>query len=196
MLFRCRIFRVANFCGSSIISWRTRMHVWVYCGSQLLQEQVIIDHCKSWCKGQGGLPLIHSFIPLIWHRLQSATCMCVPIYGVWLVNGFIDHLYTRLGTTSNYSAMTNLHNSHITTVTTKPFSSLLYLHQLFSGSGFGSAKLNWTLFWLCPLLITSWQRLWRNTPFPTVTIIACIFIAMGTCFWSHFLETLVNRVTA
>jgi hypothetical protein len=27
------------------------------------------------------------------------------------VNGFIDHLYTRLGTTSNYSATANLHKS-------------------------------------------------------------------------------------
>jgi hypothetical protein len=31
--------------------------------------------------------------------------------GFGLVNGFIDHLYTRLGTTHNYSAITNLHKS-------------------------------------------------------------------------------------
>jgi hypothetical protein len=29
--------------------------------------------------------------------------------------GFIDHLYTQLGTTSNYSAIANLHTSQITT---------------------------------------------------------------------------------
>jgi hypothetical protein len=32
-----------------------------------------------------------------------------------LVNGFIDHLYTQLGTTSNYSATADPHNSEITT---------------------------------------------------------------------------------
>jgi hypothetical protein len=35
--------------------------------------------------------------------------------------GFIDHLYTRLGTTSNYSAADNLHNSQTTTAHAKPF---------------------------------------------------------------------------
>jgi hypothetical protein len=33
--------------------------------------------------------------------------------GVGLDIGFIDHLYTRLGTTSNYSATANLHNLQI-----------------------------------------------------------------------------------
>jgi hypothetical protein len=37
------------------------------------------------------------------------------------VNGFIDHLYTRLGTSSNYSAKANLHNSQITTAAAKHF---------------------------------------------------------------------------
>jgi hypothetical protein len=36
------------------------------------------------------------------------------------VNGFIDHVYTRLGTTSNYSATANLHNSQIATAHSKP----------------------------------------------------------------------------
>jgi hypothetical protein len=38
-----------------------------------------------------------------------------------LVNGFIDHLYARLPTTSNYSATSNFHNSKITTAPAKPF---------------------------------------------------------------------------
>jgi hypothetical protein len=37
------------------------------------------------------------------------------------VNGFIDHFNTRLGTTSNYSATANLHNSQITTAPAKIF---------------------------------------------------------------------------
>jgi hypothetical protein len=77
------------------------------------------------------------------------------------VNGFIDHLYTLLVTTSNYRTISDLHNSQITTAATKPFPSVLYLHQLFPGNGFeqwrffsftrlGSkftashAELNWT----------------------------------------------------
>jgi hypothetical protein len=34
---------------------------------------------------------------------------------------FIDHLYTRLGTTSNYIATANLHNLQITTAPAKHF---------------------------------------------------------------------------
>jgi hypothetical protein len=55
---------------------------------------------------------------------------------IGLVNGFIDHLYTRLGTTSNYSATTNLDTLQITIAAAKPFSSLLCLHQPFPGNGF------------------------------------------------------------
>jgi hypothetical protein len=44
-------------------------------------------------------------------------------YG-WM-NGFIYHLYTPLGTTSNYSAIGNPHNPQITTALAKHFSSLL-----------------------------------------------------------------------
>jgi hypothetical protein len=54
--------------------------------------------------------------------------------GMGLVNGFTDHLYTPLGTTSNYSAIANLHTLQITTAPPKPFSSLLR-HQPFLGNG-------------------------------------------------------------
>jgi hypothetical protein len=39
------------------------------------------------------------------------------------VNGFIDHLNTQLRSTSNYSTTVNLHNSQITTASTKLFSA-------------------------------------------------------------------------
>jgi hypothetical protein len=40
----------------------------------------------------------------------------------WIVYiGFTDHLYTRLVSTSNYSAITNHHNSQITKGHSKPF---------------------------------------------------------------------------
>jgi hypothetical protein len=45
--------------------------------------------------------------------------------GHGLVNGFIDRLYTPLGTTSNYSAIVNQHTLQIITVPAKPSSSLL-----------------------------------------------------------------------
>jgi hypothetical protein len=60
------------------------------------------------------------------------------------VNGFIDHLYTSLGTTSNYSTTTNLQNSQITTVPSKPF-PVCYVftsrsHRTASNSGDSSAS--------------------------------------------------------
>jgi hypothetical protein len=54
----------------------------------------------------------------------GATVIGINGYGLDI--GFTDHLYTQLGTTSNHSAITNLHTLQITTAPTKPFSSLLY----------------------------------------------------------------------
>jgi hypothetical protein len=50
-------------------------------------------------------------------------CMCDCRRGFELVNCFIDHLYTRPGTTSNYIATANLHNLQITTQSDKLFPS-------------------------------------------------------------------------
>jgi hypothetical protein len=44
--------------------------------------------------------------------------------------------YTPVRTTSNYGTIVNLHNSQITNAPTKPFSSLLHLHQPFPGDSF------------------------------------------------------------
>jgi hypothetical protein len=41
--------------------------------------------------------------------------------GIGLDIGFTDHLYTSLGTTSNYSAIANLHALQVTTAQAKPF---------------------------------------------------------------------------
>jgi hypothetical protein len=54
--------------------------------------------------------------------------------GFDLVNGFIDHLDTRINTTSNYSATIILHNLQITTAPAKPFPACC-LHQPFPGNG-------------------------------------------------------------
>jgi hypothetical protein len=52
------------------------------------------------------------------------------------MNLFIDHLYTSLGSTSNYSAIANLHKSKITPSPAKPSSSLLFLYQPFPSNGY------------------------------------------------------------
>jgi hypothetical protein len=41
------------------------------------------------------------------------------------VNEFVNHLSTRLGTTNNYSAIAELHNSQIIIASVEQFSSLL-----------------------------------------------------------------------
>jgi hypothetical protein len=55
---------------------------------------------------------------------------------VYVTMDGVDYLHTPLGTTANYSATANLHNSQITTAPAKPFSSLLWLHQPFPNNGF------------------------------------------------------------
>jgi hypothetical protein len=57
------------------------------------------------------------------------------------VNGFIEHLYTRLGTTSNYSATTDLYNSQITTEPAKPFPAcrVFISRSLVTGSNSGDS---------------------------------------------------------
>jgi hypothetical protein len=50
------------------------------------------------------------------------------------MNGFIDTLYTPLGTTGNYTTIANLHTLQITKAPAKPFSTLLCFHQPFPGN--------------------------------------------------------------
>jgi hypothetical protein len=54
--------------------------------------------------------------------------------GYGLVNGFNDHLYTQLGTTSNYSVIANLQTSQITTASAMTF-PVCCLHQPFPRNG-------------------------------------------------------------
>jgi hypothetical protein len=49
---------------------------------------------------------------------------CVTVDGFGLVSGFIDHLYIQIRTTSNYSAIPNLHTLQTTTTTAKSFPAL------------------------------------------------------------------------
>jgi hypothetical protein len=51
--------------------------------------------------------------------LSRSMSDCRQSFGLDI--GFIDHLHTQLGTTSNYSAIANLHNLKATTAHTKSF---------------------------------------------------------------------------
>jgi hypothetical protein len=58
-----------------------------------------------------------------------------------LVNGFIDHLYTALRTTSNYSIIANLHILQITTAPAKPFPVCFVIsHSLATASNSGDSS--------------------------------------------------------
>jgi hypothetical protein len=58
--------------------------------------------------------------------------------GYGLINGFIDHVYTPLGTTSNYSAIANLYTLQIITAPAKIFSSLLFFISRYLATDFNS----------------------------------------------------------
>jgi hypothetical protein len=49
---------------------------------------------------------------------------------------FIDHLYTPLGTTSNYSAVADLHTLYISAAAAKSYPNLLCLQRPFPINGF------------------------------------------------------------
>jgi hypothetical protein len=57
-------------------------------------------------------------------------CKYTLVYILYPLHRFINHLYTRLGSTSNYNATANLHNSQIATAPAKPFPACC-LHQPF-----------------------------------------------------------------
>jgi hypothetical protein len=95
------------------------------------------------------------------------------------VNGFIDHLYTRLGTTSNYSATSYLHNSQITTAPAKPFPAccVIISRSLATASNSGDSSAsraqvlssqpplqNWTNDWLSSLAYNISARTTYKTP--------------------------------
>jgi hypothetical protein len=124
------------------------------------------------------------------------------------VNEFIYHLYTRLRTTSNYSATTNLHNSQITKESAKPFPACSVFTSRSLATAFKSGdssasrahvlssqpSLHNSLKRLsCPncLQDNSSERTTQKHPVSNSTsIVARRFIAAGTCLTVYrYLET-------
>jgi hypothetical protein len=112
------------------------------------------------------------------------------------VNGFTDHLYTRLVSTSNYSATANLHNSQIITAPAKPFPACCVFTSLSlataSNSGDSSASRAHAIpycppshNWLRPLLITSQHRPCRNTPFHVKQVVQESYDRSSEGYWVH-----------
>jgi hypothetical protein len=111
------------------------------------------------------------------------------------MNGCIDHLYTRLGTTSNYRAITNLHNTQITTTPTKflqPLCSPAFPWQRLLTVEF--LQLHALRYCLHSLSCRTAYQLTTDLVAPTVkitprhgphrehhSIVACVFVAVGTC---------------
>jgi hypothetical protein len=99
--------------------------------------------CWTWIlTGWDILLLCTINIFMIYVRLQT---------GFGSVTRFTDHLYTPLEITSNYSAIADLHNSHINIAPAKPFSSLFYWSFLVINlnNGYSSASV------VTPLLVVN-----------------------------------------
>jgi hypothetical protein len=110
--------------------------------------------------------------------------------------GFIDNLYIRLGTTSNYSATFNLHNSQMTTAHAKSFPACCVFTSrslpTASNNGHSSASRSYVPSsqtsvhnWLgCPnhLLYNSFSR---------SSIKQYVSVARGMCLLSRCLKTVL-----
>jgi hypothetical protein len=122
--------------------------------------------------------------------------------GFELVNGFTEHLYTRLGTTNNSSASANLPNSQITTAFAKPFqaccvftsrslatasnsvdSSALHAHVLSSQLPVQNST---ELVAPTVLVIRSQHESHRKHPVSNSnSTVVCVFVEEGTCLLSR-----------
>jgi hypothetical protein len=84
--------------------------------------------------------------------------------GFGLVIRFIDHLYTRLGTTSNYSASANLHSSQITTAPASSFPACC----VSTSRSLVTASNSWDFFSFRSQVPSEWH-LPSNCPFSSQT---------------------------
>jgi hypothetical protein len=109
-----------------------------------------------------------AYCGVIFTCIHTVICIwgCVTTDGIWIGNWIYWPLVHTTQNSSNYSTLTNLHTSQITTAFDKPFSSLLCLQQpslrAASNSGDSSASCGhiitvqrisckWTLFFTARL---------------------------------------------
>jgi hypothetical protein len=126
--------------------------------------------------------------------------------GFVLVNGFIDHLYTWLGTTSSYSVIANLYTLQMTTTQAKHQSFIAFLsHCLitaFNGRDSSASvltPLHSGLILLTTELIASAVSVIisqhgphrKHHVYDSNSIIASIFIAAGMCLPSRCPELVI-----
>jgi hypothetical protein len=123
--------------------------------------------------------------------------------GFGLVNRFIDILYTRLGTTSNYSAIADLHILQITTASAEPFIVCCIFTSrslaTVSNSGDSSASCTQVLppvqnstELITPTVLVKTSRHGphrKHRLYSSKSVVACVFVATGTCVPSRCPET-------
>jgi hypothetical protein len=104
-------------------------------GSSVLCLQFCYIHVEAWEVFRGEELQVDGFNHI--HDTHNVTILSVTVNGIWIRGwNYRPLIHSRLGTTSNYSATANLHNSQITTTPAKPISSLLCLHQPIPCNGF------------------------------------------------------------
>jgi hypothetical protein len=114
-----------------------------------------------------------------------------------LLFGFIDHLYTQLGATCNYSAIANLHTIKIATAHAKSFPAC---HSLVTASNSGDSSasalksslhsLPYRTHSVAPIvfLIIPLHGPSRKHRFDSISIVGRVSVAAGTCLPRRCLE--------
>jgi hypothetical protein len=134
------------------------------------------------------------------------TCRCDCQWGFGLVNGFIDHVYRRLVSTSRYSTTANLYNSQITTAPAKPFPacSSFIICSLAMASNIGDLQLHaltsslrrflYRTDWVAPVVfrVTSWHGGGKLLLGPTIALGPVLWLCLMASCWSpcHFFSAL------
>jgi hypothetical protein len=94
------------------------------------------------CKTRTGVQIIANPELVRFHCMYCHVVWSDSRRGFELNIGFIDFFSTRLGTTSNYSAIANLHTLQITTAPAKPFPACCVFtsHSLVTDSNSGHSS--------------------------------------------------------
>jgi hypothetical protein len=119
------IFNPSTVNASDLVIWEvqhllSKFDVTTFCSDQLSHNICMLISVHCYTISPLAFPMairlsgdIYIYIGYAHHGFWSEVIILsrvfVTIDGVRLANGFIDHLYTRLGTTNKYNAIANLH---------------------------------------------------------------------------------------